>query len=117
MANDKRFLSKEKLFNLSRGELLNYHEELVKKYKNASPKMKQNYFSQISAVEKEITRRDTRTSKPHKSKNVFSTIYIVLAIVLLICAFLLIPVFGIFDIIFFIVSFLCFYLSFKYKGK
>ena len=51
--NDKRFLTKDKLFNMSIGELRNYHEVLADKYKKSSGKMKSSYKKQASIV-KEI---------------------------------------------------------------
>ena len=66
MGNDKRFLKREKLFDMSIGELRNYHERLLNKYRKASPKMKNNYKKQANIV-KEII--DIKTgAKPIQSK-------------------------------------------------
>ena len=66
--NDKRFLTKDKLFNMSIGELRNYHEVLADKYKKSSGKMKSSYKKQASIVE-EIIDIKTGVNPVQKEQN------------------------------------------------
>ena len=65
LGNDNRFLKREKLYDMSIGELRNYHENLCQKYKKASPKMRKSYIDQVNLVEEII---DLKTGIKTESK-------------------------------------------------
>lgn len=57
MKEDKRFYSKSKISLMSNSKIESYHKDLIKKYNNASEKMKASYRRQIGIVENEIRLR------------------------------------------------------------
>lgn len=57
MKEDKRFYNKNKIKLMSNSKLEVYHKDLLRKYDNASSKMKSSYKRQIGIVENEIRLR------------------------------------------------------------
>ena len=89
MGKDNRFLKREKLINMSVGELRNYHEKLCEKYKKASPKMKKPYIDQITIVE-EIINHKTGVKKEPVKESWFQSKSNVLTLIIVVLVFLFI---------------------------
>ena len=89
MGKDNRFLKREKLINMSIGELRNYHENLCQKYKKASPKMRKAYMDQANLVE-EIIHLKTGVKKEPVKKSWFQSKSNVLTLIIVVLVFLFI---------------------------
>lgn len=68
MKEDKRFYSKNKIKLMSNSKLEVYHRDLLRKYNNASNKMKSSYRRQIGIVENEIRLRIENSDRKNGNK-------------------------------------------------